>query len=80
MRVVGVGVAGLAESGVLLDASGGALRSGHRLVRQARRARSWSRPAARAPFLPEQFSRRTGLPGTARPALAKLLWLQQRRA
>ena len=75
VRVVGVGVAGLAESGVLLDASGEACapviawfdKRGTRELEQA---------AARARFLPEQFARRTGLPWDCQASLAKLLWLR----
>ena len=75
VRVVGVGVAGLAESGVLLDGSGEACapviawfdKRGTRELEQA---------AARTRFLPEQFARRTGLPWDCQAGLAKLLWLR----
>jgi sugar (pentulose or hexulose) kinase len=75
VRVVGVGVAGLAESGVLLDGSGEACapviawfdKRGTRELEQA---------ATRTRFLPEQFARRTGLPWDCQAALAKLLWLR----
>jgi sugar (pentulose or hexulose) kinase len=75
VHVLGVGVAGLGESGVLLDASGEACapviawfdRRGVRELEQA---------AARSTLLPEQFPRRTGLPWDCQASLAKLLWLQ----
>ena len=75
VHVLGVGVAGLAESGVLLDAAGEPCapviawfdKRGGSELEQA---------AARAPFLAEQFSRRTGLPWDCQATLAKLLWLQ----
>ena len=75
VHVLGVGVAGLAESGVLLDAAGEPCAPVIAWF-DKRGERSWSRPAARAPFLPEQFSRRTGLPWDCQASLAKLLWLQ----
>jgi sugar (pentulose or hexulose) kinase len=75
VRVLGVGVAGLGESGVLLDAGGEPCapviawfdRRGARQVQQV---------GARAAVLAEQFARRTGLPWDCQASLAKLLWLQ----
>ncbi len=75
VRALGVGVAGLAESGVLLDAAGDPCapvvawfdQRGTEQVRQA---------GAREPALAEQFARRTGLPWDCQASLAKLLWLQ----
>jgi sugar (pentulose or hexulose) kinase len=75
VHVLGVGVAGLAESGVLLDPSGEPCapviawfdKRGERQIEAA---------AGRSPFLPAQFSRRTGLPWDCQASFAKLLWLQ----
>jgi sugar (pentulose or hexulose) kinase len=73
--VLGVGVTGLAESGVLLDASGEPCAPviawfdtrGEREVEEVGR---------RTAALPEQFARRTGLPWDCQASLAKLLWLR----
>ena len=75
VRVLGVGVAGLAESGVLLDASG---KPSAPVIAwfDKRGGPELGRAAARAPALPQQFSRRTGLPWDCQASLAKLLWLQ----
>jgi sugar (pentulose or hexulose) kinase len=75
VRVLGVGVAGLAESGVLLDASG---KPSAPVIAwfDKRGGPELERAAARAPALPQQFSRRTGLPWDCQASLAKLLWLQ----
>ena len=75
VRALGVGVAGLAESGVLLDAAGEPCapviawfdKRGTERVRQV---------GARDALLPGQFARRTGLPWDCQASLAKLLWLQ----
>lgn len=73
--VLGVGVTGLAESGVLLDPAGQPCapvvawfdRRGDREITEA---------GARAAVLPVEFARRTGLPWDCQASLAKLLWLQ----
>jgi sugar (pentulose or hexulose) kinase len=74
VRALGVGVAGLGESGVLLDAAGEPCapviawfdRRGGRELQQA---------GARAAVLRDQFARHTGLPWDCQAGLAKLLWL-----
>jgi sugar (pentulose or hexulose) kinase len=77
VRVRSVGVAGLAESGVLLDAAGGPAapviawfdhRGGHELE-QLRRD---------APEFAARFECTTGLPWSSQASLAKLLWLRAR--
>jgi sugar (pentulose or hexulose) kinase len=77
VRVRGVGVAGLAESGVLLDLAGSPAapviawfdhRGGHELE-QLRRD---------APKFAARFERATGLPWSNQASLAKLLWLRAR--
>ena len=75
LRVLGVGVAGLGESGVLLDAAGKPCAP---MVAwfDRRGARQVQRVGARAAILPEQFARRTGLPWDCQASLAKLLWLK----
>jgi sugar (pentulose or hexulose) kinase len=75
VRVLGVGVAGLAESGVLLDAAGEPCAPviawfDTRGTRQVRLL------ATRSPLLADGFPRRTGLPWDSQASLAKLLWLQ----
>jgi sugar (pentulose or hexulose) kinase len=75
VRVLGVGVAGLGESGVLLDATGQPCapviawfdQRGAEQVRQL---------DARTPELGLQFARRTGLPWDCQASVAKLLWLR----
>jgi sugar (pentulose or hexulose) kinase len=75
VRVIGVGIAGLGESGVLLDATGEPCapviawfdKRGTQEVEQL---------GSRVAGLPEQFARRTGLPWDSQASLAKLLWLQ----
>jgi sugar (pentulose or hexulose) kinase len=75
VRVLGVGVAGLGESGVLLNPAGEPCapviawfdQRGARQVRQV---------GARAAILADQFARRTGLPWDCQASMAKLLWLQ----
>ena len=77
VRVRGVGVAGLAESGVLLDVAGSPTarviawfdhRGGDELE-QLRRD---------APEFAARFERATGLPWSNQASLAKLLWLRAR--
>jgi sugar (pentulose or hexulose) kinase len=75
LRVLGVGVAGLAESGVLLDASGTPCAPVIAWFDQ-RGTRQVERLGIQAPILPDQFARRTGLPWDSQASLAKLLWLQ----
>jgi sugar (pentulose or hexulose) kinase len=75
VRVRGVGVTGLAESGVLLDAAGRPAapviawfdhRGGHELEQLAREA----------PGFAAAFGRTTGLRWSSQATLAKLLWLR----
>jgi sugar (pentulose or hexulose) kinase len=75
LRVLGVGVAGLGESGVLLDAAGEPCAPVIAWFDQ-RGVRQIEQVGARASVLPEQFARRTGLPWDCQASLAKLLWLQ----
>jgi len=75
VRVLGVGVAGLAESGVLLDAAGEPCAPVIAWFDQ-RGSRQLQQLGARSAILPEQFARRTGLPWDCQASLAKLLWLQ----
>lgn len=75
VRVRGVGVTGLAESGVLLDGAGRPAapviawfdhRGGHELERLGREA----------PGFAARFERTTGLRWSSQASLAKLLWLR----
>ena len=75
VRVRGIGVTGLAESGVLLDAAGRPTapviawfdhRGGHELEQLGREA----------PGFAARFERTTGLRWSSQASLAKLLWLQ----
>jgi sugar (pentulose or hexulose) kinase len=75
LEVLGVGVAGLGESGVLLDATGKPCAPIIAWFDQ-RGARQVQRVGERAAILPEQFARRTGLPWDCQSSLAKLLWLE----
>ena len=75
VRVLGVGVAGLGESGVLLDTAGQASAPVIAWF-DKRGVRELEQSATRAPFLAQQFSRRTGLPWDCQASFAKLLWLQ----
>jgi len=74
-RVRAIGVTGLAESGVLLDAA-------RRPVAPAiawfdhRGTRELGQLARRAPGFAEAFARTTGLPWSSQASLAKLLWLR----
>ena len=75
VRVLGVGVAGLAESGVLLDSMGepcGPVIAWF----DKRGTREVAELESRIPQLSQQFVRRTGLPWDCQASLAKLLWLQ----
>jgi sugar (pentulose or hexulose) kinase len=73
VRVLGVGVAGLAESGVLLDGSGRPCapviawfdRRGEEQV---------ARVSLRHPDFGRRFVRRTGLPWDSQASVAKLMW------
>ncbi len=75
VRVRSIGVTGLAESGVLLDAAG-------RPVAPAiawfdhRGARELDDLARREPAFRAAFERTTGLPWSCQASLAKLLWLR----
>jgi sugar (pentulose or hexulose) kinase len=75
VHVLGVGVTGLAESGILLDPAG---RPCAPVIAwfDKRGERELEAAAGRTPFLPAQFSRRTGLPWDCQASFAKLLWLQ----
>jgi sugar (pentulose or hexulose) kinase len=75
VRVVGVGITGLGESGVLLDAAGEPCAPVIAWF-DKRGAREIEQIGGRVPGLPEQFARRTGLPWDSQASLAKLLWLQ----
>jgi len=75
VRVRGIGVTGLAESGVLLDAAGQPAapviawfdhRGGHEIEQLARDD----------PGFPATFERTTGLRWSSQATLAKLLWLR----
>jgi sugar (pentulose or hexulose) kinase len=75
VRVCGVGVAGLAESGVLLDGSGEPYspviawfdRRGEQLV---------TTTSTRDADFGREFVRRTGLPWDCQASIAKLMWLR----
>ncbi|HEX8078586.1 MAG TPA: FGGY family carbohydrate kinase [Jatrophihabitans sp.] len=75
VRVRGIAVAGLAESGVLLDPAGRPMapvlawfdRRGHQQV---------DRLAAADPGFAELFAARTGLPWDCQASIAKLMWLR----
>ncbi len=75
VHVLGVGVAGLAESGVLLDAASEPCAPVIAWF-DTRGERELEVTGRRSSFLPEQFSRRTGLPWDCQASFAKLLWLQ----
>jgi sugar (pentulose or hexulose) kinase len=75
VRVRSIGVAGLAESGVLLDAAGRPIapviawfdhRGGHELEQVARQS----------PGFAATFEGTTGLPWSSQASIAKLLWLR----
>jgi sugar (pentulose or hexulose) kinase len=75
LRVLGVGVAGLAESGVLLDASS---RPCAPVIAwfDRRGAEQVERLDRVAPAVGQQFPRHTGLPWDSQASVAKLMWLQ----
>ena len=75
VRVAGVGVAGLAESGVLLDSAGAPCAPVIAWF-DRRGAQQVDTVNSRTPLLQEQFARRTGLPWDCQPSIAKLLWLR----
>jgi len=75
LRVLGVGVAGLGESGVLLDAAGQPCAPVIAWFDQ-RGSEQVARLDARVPDLGAQFARRTGLPWDCQAGIAKLLWLR----
>jgi sugar (pentulose or hexulose) kinase len=75
VRVLGVGVTGLAESGVLLDPAGEPCAPVIAWF-DKRGERELEVTGTRNALLPEQFSRRTGLPWDCQASFAKLLWLQ----
>lgn len=72
VHVLGVGVAGLGESGVLLDAAGQPCAPVIAWFDQ----RGTQQVESRAGELARQFARRTGLPWDCQASIAKLLWLQ----
>ncbi len=73
VRVLGVGVAGLAESGVLVDGSG---RPSTPVIAwfDRRGAEQVARASRRHPGFGRRFVRRTGLPWDSQASVAKLLW------
>jgi sugar (pentulose or hexulose) kinase len=73
-HVLGIGVTGLGESGVLLDAAGEPCAPVIAWFDQ-RGAEQVRRVGERVAILPEQFARRTGLPWNSQASVAKLLWL-----
>jgi sugar (pentulose or hexulose) kinase len=75
VRVLGIGVAGLAESGVLLDATGQPCAPVIAWFDQ-RGTEQVAQLDARTPDLGLQFARRTGLPWDCQASFAKLLWLR----
>jgi sugar (pentulose or hexulose) kinase len=75
VRVRAVGVTGLAESGVLLDAA--ANPAGPAIAWfDHRGAHELEQLAKRSPAFKAAFERTTGLPWSSQASLAKLLWLQ----
>jgi sugar (pentulose or hexulose) kinase len=72
VHVLGIGVAGLGESGVLLDAAGQPCAPVIAWFDQ----RGTEQVESRADELGSQFARRTGLPWDCQASIAKLLWLQ----
>jgi sugar (pentulose or hexulose) kinase len=76
VRVRGIGVTGLAESGVLLDAAGQPTAPviawfDHRGAAQVERI------SRESPGFTAAFEGRTGLPWSSQASLAKLLWLRE---
>lgn len=75
VRVLGVGLAGLGESGVLLDAAGEPCAPVIAWF-DKRGGRELEVLGATAPAVQREFARRTGLPWDSQASFAKLLWLQ----
>ena len=75
VRVRAIGVTGLAESGVLLDAAANPVAPAIAWF-DHRGARELDHLAQREPEFRAAFARTTGLPWSAQASLAKLLWLQ----
>ncbi len=75
VRVLGVGVAGLGESGVLLDAAGEPCAPVIAWFDQ-RGTHQVAELNARTADLGAAFARRTGLPWDCQASVAKLLWLR----
>jgi sugar (pentulose or hexulose) kinase len=75
VRVRGLGVAGMAESGVLLSGAG---RPSAPVIAwfDHRGSREIERAAEGAPEFAAAFERTTGLPWSSQASLAKLLWLR----
>jgi sugar (pentulose or hexulose) kinase len=75
VRVRGVGVAGMAESGVLLDAAG---RPAAPVIAwfDHRGGREIEQAGQGAPGFAAEFERTTGLPWSSQASIAKLLWLR----
>jgi sugar (pentulose or hexulose) kinase len=74
-RVRAIGVTGLAESGVLLDAARCPAAPAIAWF-DHRGTRELDQLARRAPGFAEAFARTTGLPWSSQASLAKLLWLR----
>jgi sugar (pentulose or hexulose) kinase len=75
VRVRAIGVTGLAESGILLDAAANPVAPVIAWF-DHRGARELDHLAQREPEFRAAFARTTGLPWSAQASLAKLLWLQ----
>jgi sugar (pentulose or hexulose) kinase len=75
VRVRAIGVTGLAESGVLLDATANPVAPAIAWF-DHRGARELEHLAQREPAFKAAFARTTGLPWSCQASLAKLLWLQ----
>jgi sugar (pentulose or hexulose) kinase len=75
VRVLGVGLAGLGESGVLLDAAGEPCAPVIAWF-DKRGGRELEVLGATAPAVQREFAGRTGLPWDSQASFAKLLWLQ----
>jgi sugar (pentulose or hexulose) kinase len=75
VQVRAIGVTGLAESGVLLDAAGHPVAPAIAWF-DHRGARELEHLAQQEPAFAATFARTTGLPWSSQASLAKLLWLQ----
>jgi sugar (pentulose or hexulose) kinase len=77
VRVRSIGVTGLAESGVLLDAAG---RPAAPVIAwfDHRGEQELAQVAAQSPGFAGAFARTTGLPWSSQASMAKLLWLRAR--